>query len=386
MAKRPAQLRHWCFTIGGEEAMTINGLEDLWDSTCMNFLCGQLEYTQNEDEEDNFHWQGYVQFHKSLRFTQVKKYLKSFTAHVEEARGTLQENIDYCTKKQSQLLGPKIFGKPVESGERTDIERMYVDVKSGKPMAKIIDHHTNTWFKYHGAVDKAKFYLEQESACEKRTCTVTVWIDQGQTGKTTRAMYYITEDGKMKAKRDVFRLTHEEGRLWWDGYDGQKTLVIDDCVHLIKFDYWKSLVDGHPMRIQIKNGWKNALWDRVSSLSLLYFANLLICLRLWIAAASPPQLNLLDSAMLGSSLIVFCLLGDYQLKSTSKQLVARQRRGSPKHAIFQRSHCSYQRYDSLRIPGQTYSQNRRTRLCFRGYTPQRLHRRGWKRPAILPWR
>nr|AQU11753.1 replication protein [Cruciviridae sp.] len=229
----------------------------------MNFIIGQLEYTQNEDEQDNFHWQGYVQFHKSLRFTQVKKYLKSYTAHVEQANGTLEENIQYCSKSASRVLPAKSYGKPVESGERTDIERLYVDVKSGKSMACIIDHHTNTWFKYHGAVDKAKFYLEQKVACQKRTCTVTVWVDQGQTGKTTRALYDINEDGKMIAKTGVFRLTHEEGRLWWDGYDGQPTLVIDDCVHLIKFDYWKSLVDGHPMRIQIKNGWKNALWNRV---------------------------------------------------------------------------------------------------------------------------
>lgn len=167
MTKRPQQLRHWTFTIGGEEAQTISGMDDLWDPTTMNFIIGQLEYTQNEDEQDNFHWQGYVQFHKSLRFTQVKKYLKSYTAHVEQANGTLEENIQYCSKSASRVLPAKSYGKPVESGERTDIERLYVDVKSGKSMACIIDHHTNTWFKYHGAVDKAKFYLEQKVACQK---------------------------------------------------------------------------------------------------------------------------------------------------------------------------------------------------------------------------
>jgi len=93
MSRQPPQLRHWCFTIGGEEAQTVNSIKDLWDQEVMNFIIGQLEYTNNDDDddEDNFHWQGYVQFHKSLRFTQVKKYLKSFTAHVEEAKGSLKK-------------------------------------------------------------------------------------------------------------------------------------------------------------------------------------------------------------------------------------------------------------------------------------------------------
>lgn len=64
---------------------------------------------------------------------------------------------------------------------------------------------------------------------------------------------------------DLYRVSipKKTGQLWFDGYEGQETILLDDFYGEIAYPTLLHLLDGYPMQVQIKGGfvWKN--WKRV---------------------------------------------------------------------------------------------------------------------------
>ena len=44
---------------------------------------------------------------------------------------------------------------------------------------------------------------------------------------------------------------------WWDGYDNQKTVIIDDFYGWMKYDELLRIMDRYPHRVPIKGGYIN---------------------------------------------------------------------------------------------------------------------------------
>jgi hypothetical protein len=53
------------------------------------------------------------------------------------------------------------------------------------------------------------------------------------------------------------------GTIWWDGYHGQRTIIIDDFYGWIKYSRLLRILDGHQLRLATKGSHSWALWDRV---------------------------------------------------------------------------------------------------------------------------
>jgi hypothetical protein len=52
-----------------------------------------------------------------------------------------------------------------------------------------------------------------------------------------------------------FWLPRPEGdRPWWDGYDGQEVIVIDEFYGWLKRDFMYRLIDRYPMMLEVKGG------------------------------------------------------------------------------------------------------------------------------------
>jgi len=49
----------------------------------------------------------------------------------------------------------------------------------------------------------------------------------------------------------------------FDGYEGQKEILIDDFYGNIKLNFLLKILDGHKLRINIKGGHRYALWNKV---------------------------------------------------------------------------------------------------------------------------
>lgn len=77
------------------------------------------------------------------------------------------------------------------------------------------------------------------------------------TGKTT----YVC---KKYGYENVFRLDMDaDSKYLLDGYAGEKILLIDDFNGGIKYNTMLALLDGHPIRMNVKNGRTYKAWEHV---------------------------------------------------------------------------------------------------------------------------
>lgn len=115
--------RAFTFTLNNPKGLfTESDMED-WGA---NYLVFQLEMGASGTP----HLQGYVQVPAPCRFSKFKG-LEG--AHFEKARGSPQQNKDYCTKEDTRLEGPFEYGvMRAGQGQRSDVLRLRDAIKSGK--------------------------------------------------------------------------------------------------------------------------------------------------------------------------------------------------------------------------------------------------------------
>jgi len=67
------------------------------------------------------------------------------------------------------------------------------------------------------------------------------------TGKTRKATSDYT---------DAYIITkpNSDGNLWWDGYQGQETVILDEFYGWIKYDMLLRLLDRYPIQVPVKGG------------------------------------------------------------------------------------------------------------------------------------
>ena len=111
--------KNWCFTLNNptdDEFMALLALET---NTNVNYLVFQKEQGENETP----HLQGYVQLAGKKRMAGVKQLIGN-RAHVELARGTAQENRNYCTKEDTRVGNIHEFGTMIGKGQRNDVKAL----------------------------------------------------------------------------------------------------------------------------------------------------------------------------------------------------------------------------------------------------------------------
>lgn len=210
--------------------------------------CKYLTYGFEEGESGTPHLQGYCEYPNPVTMARVKKDT-SARCHVEQRRGTQQQAITYCHKDGNWTeYGEKALGQ----GHRSDLDDVASDVLTKKmSMSEIAQEHPTSWIRYNrGIISLAN----TKATPAWRDVLVLVYWGATGTGKTRRAM----------EEPSVYKLNQNtNGTLWFDGYDGQTTLLIDDYYGWIKYGELLTILDGYPYRCQIKGGMAWALWDTV---------------------------------------------------------------------------------------------------------------------------
>lgn len=140
--------RNWCFTYFGE----MEDLDQIKDSA--TYLIYQLE---KAPETERLHYQGYVEFKECLRMGEVKKRFGLNNIHLEPRRGTQKQAIDYCSKTDSKIKGPWIFGKPKNQGHRSDIDEIYEDIRNEMTLNEILNNHGGNALRIIHAVERAMY-------------------------------------------------------------------------------------------------------------------------------------------------------------------------------------------------------------------------------------
>lgn len=231
-----AQGRNWCFTdfelSNYEKFKTLVGDK-------VRFIVFQCEIAPETKRE---HIQGYLQLTRSQRLIWLKKNI-SITAHWIQAIGNVEQNINYCSKEPKTLPTLR-FGEPNKQGNRSDLEAVADMVKEKKKIVEIATEHPTTFIKYHRGINALKYALIPE-----RNFKTNVWIIYGKPGV-----------GKSKFVHDLCKdklYSKPPEHYWWDGYNGEENVLIDEYRGQFEYEYLMRLLDRYPMIVQTKGSTVN---------------------------------------------------------------------------------------------------------------------------------
>lgn len=246
-----SRLRNWCFTKFVEEEKDYNDI--IHGEDRVRCAIWQLERSPSTGR---LHLQGYAEFTSAVRMAQVKSILGDDTVHLEARRGTREQAIAYCRKDETRVRGPWEFGNldSVQPGKRNDLSIVAQSILDGNALGEVIGEHPVQYIKFKRGIEALYFERKRETTKEFRRLEVLVYYGDAGTGKTRTAVekdpesYYILDQGE---------------RLWFDGYRGERTLIIDDFYGWIKYGTLLRMLDGYQYRCEVKGGFVYAEWSCV---------------------------------------------------------------------------------------------------------------------------
>lgn len=167
-------------------------------------------------------------------------------AWLEVMRGTWGDQ-KYCLKDSNVLRDDDYSTQ----GQRNDLVEFRESIKRGADDIELLEDHLREVAKYPRLIGFARLAYDRRDTRPFRKLDVTVrWGDAG-VGKT-RFPYdegaYVFDD-------------YEDG--WWDGYEGEDVILIDEFYGGIKYSKLLKLLDGYQHRLKVKYGFVYAKWTKV---------------------------------------------------------------------------------------------------------------------------
>lgn len=227
--------KHWIMTINNpvyktEEEMRQHLHEDL---NKLEYFVWQLESGVNE----TLHIQGYIIFKARVRISALQLLFPG--GHFEIKKGTPDQARDYCRKQDTRVDGPWEIGVFVSSStdnKHVDFVKACQDGISDKELQ---DRFPTLYLRYFKAVDRIKL-----SNAPVRTWKTKVVFLYGPTGTgKSRWAQQFDPDAYWKQRSD-----------WWDLYENQSTVVLDDFYGWLKWDTLLRLGDQYKMLVEVKGG------------------------------------------------------------------------------------------------------------------------------------
>jgi hypothetical protein len=189
--------RSWIFTINNyteEDIEWVNGLEVM-----------KITAAKEEGEEGTPHIQGALTMKRGYRLAQLKKLHPK--AHWEPA--TASQDFNYCKKLNSVVIRDEDNKK---QGFRTDLERIRNELKQGASLKDISGSCQSLQ-----ELTFAEKYLKYNEEHLPKGTKISVYWYYGNTGT-----------GKTKAVLDNHSPYIPINFKWWEGYEGQDVVLLDD--------------------------------------------------------------------------------------------------------------------------------------------------------------
>jgi len=232
---------------------TYNNYEDGWEKKLqeaewINYGCVGEEV----GELGTAHLQGYIQFKRarSKAVTDKLEKLLGRRPHCEIAAGNLEQNQKYC-KKEGKFIE---WGEPVTQGKRMDLEKAFDDAAdTSKSMLEVATENKSTFIRYHRGIEKVRELTLKEEAKAWREVEVIFITGPTGCGKTREAM---------ASGENIYKIQGSQLQ-WWDGYEGEDTILIDEYSNDVKVTELLALLDGYKLRLPVKGGFTYAAWTKV---------------------------------------------------------------------------------------------------------------------------
>lgn len=215
--------------------MAKDWLEKLWKDTGAAYAVGQLECCP---ETKKLHVQAFLNFKKPVRPSKIKK--ADGDVHIEAIKRDNGAE-DYCMKTETRVAGPWSFGiKPYRANNKVDWKEVWDNAVAGNleaiPESVRVVHYS-----------KLKAIAKDHMKFTDATHLRGVWIF-GDAGA-----------GKSRWVREHCPAADLYPKLcnkWWDGYTGQKFVVMDDFgpQHAVLAQQLKIWADRYGCILETKGG------------------------------------------------------------------------------------------------------------------------------------
>lgn len=211
----------------------------------------------------------FLMLRNSTRFSRIKKLFPD--AHIEKARGTIQQNRDYILKggkhadtDKAETSVPGTFdesGPPPEEpgqGFRSDIAEIYQQIQDGMTNAEIMAANPETAL-HIGKMDKIRQdVLEARYREEWRDLDVTYIWGPTATGKTRGVM-------EKHGYGNVYRVT--DYKHPFDRYAQEPVLCLDEYRSSLQIGDMLDYLDGYPLALPARYANRQACYEQVYIIS-----------------------------------------------------------------------------------------------------------------------
>nr|QJI53723.1 MAG: replication-associated protein [Cressdnaviricota sp.] len=231
--KRMSRARGFCFT----DFVLDRAFYDTFEWTYL--LCGD----ERCPTTGRRHWQGYVHLPNGKTDTAMRKLMGG--RHVEACRGTMEENINYCTKEGTNEIAIEEGVRPAQ-GHRSDLESIREMIEKNVGEVEIADMYFGKWCQYRRAFSDYRALKEP-----KRD-----WV--------TEIRYLWGESGSGKSRAAI-----EAGAVMvnWTGqfvlgYNGEDVVCFDDVdQHTFGSELGRQMLlqmtDRYAMSVNVKGAERN---------------------------------------------------------------------------------------------------------------------------------
>lgn len=192
------------------------------------------------------HLQGYAELIKSMRFNALKKLFP--TMHFEARYSSQTQAINYCKKDGDWTES----GQTNRPGDRTDLRKQRDMIKAGVRLTELVEDQD---LSPNQCKSIKEYYTLFEPARDRDTPMLVYWY------------YGPTGSGKSKQAWDLYgddMYVKDCNSKWWDGYDGQETILFDDIrPNSFSFNWLLNITDRYPLRVEVKGGYRQFRSKRI---------------------------------------------------------------------------------------------------------------------------
>ena len=228
--------RNWLGTLNNPDITDIELYLKRWYDTGAAYVNGQLE----KGDEGTVHIQFFLNYKEPCRLASLKKH--DTRAHFQEVKRDNGAS-DYCLKEETRVEGPWEFGlKPARKNVKGETKERNLKILELGP-EKCVEEgliHIKEYIKVKQCVDSYRLNtIQVQDATDVRG--TWIWGPPG-VGKSH------------KARADHPGAYLKAQNKWWDGYTGQKSVIIDDMDTDCLGHYLKIWADKYACSGEIKGG------------------------------------------------------------------------------------------------------------------------------------
>ena len=231
------QYRHVCFTSFEDD-------EPKWDSNKCSYLVYGREICPDTGKR---HYQGYCEFTKRVTLKSIQQLFPR--AHIERRNGSVDQAISYC--KKDGIF--KEFGSRSNQGARTDLREISNSIATGTMSLHDVALAAPQLFVQYGRGFQ-QLHSITNRARTNRWRDVRINIVWGSTGTGKTREWFDTYG------HDGYRFQYCGDREYWDGYYGEKNVLLDEFACQVPLSVLLQWTDGYPMMLWVKGSHTWANW------------------------------------------------------------------------------------------------------------------------------